>query len=118
MSGCLNLSNSPISVLLSQHGQNLCFGPGSHHLAGHLAVLHDHQGGNAHDVELGRKLRLFIHVDLPHLEVGPLARDLVHHGPHHPTGFSEWSTSVWKFALLIVITDMDGSSSVFWMLCL
>ena len=46
----------------SEHGQDLVLGPGTHGLCGDLAVLHHHQGGDAHDLEGLGQLGLFIHI--------------------------------------------------------
>ena len=109
-------------ILCFQHPQDGCLGSCAGGFAHHLAALHDHQGGNAHDAELTRQLHLFIHVDLPDFESGRSSAisstigTTIRQGPHHGaqksrrTFLSEFNTSFWKLFLLILIADIFTSS--------
>lgn len=88
---------------------------GAHRLLDDPALLHHHQGGDAHDAELTGQLRLFVHVDLGDLDVAPLPGDLVQDGAHHPARGApggpevqqDGAVGIQHFALEIISVDMD-----------
>ena len=91
-----------------QQGQHTALRAGTDRLIDEPTVLEDQQRRDAHDAELGGEVRLLVHIDLAHLDIGQ--------GPHQlaqkssSTGFSLCSTSASKFSVVIVMGSISSTS--------
>ena len=74
------------AAYFSQQRQKLLLGPGTNYLIHHLAVLQNHQRGDAHDPELSSQLHFLVHVDLAYKNVLALLSNFIHNGADHPAG--------------------------------
>src|SRR5690606_468741 len=77
---------SCLNVAVDERCQ-LGFGQSTHFSSVHVAVLEQHQGGNATDVELGRRLFVFINVQFANFESAAVfLGNLFQHWCNHFTG--------------------------------
>ena len=72
--------------LFCQKLQNFPLIAGTDGFGGDLAALHDHQRGNAGNVELHGKIHGLIHIDFADLYICPLPGNLLKNRSDHPAG--------------------------------
>src|SRR5699024_6797160 len=77
-------SSSLVSVL--QHSLNVFSGTDAHGFSGDISAFQYYDGGDAHNLEGGGKLRLFIYIDLPHFDVASVLGDFVDDRGEHGAG--------------------------------
>ncbi|MPM75609.1 hypothetical protein SDC9_122603 [bioreactor metagenome] len=76
----------PSCFALRDQGKNLGLGACAGRLVDDFAVLHDNEGGDAHDPEARRQFGLLVHIHLTNLEVSAFRGDFVDDGGYHAAG--------------------------------
>ena len=92
----------PVGFGNLKHGETLTLRPGTYGLINDLSVLHDHQSGNAEDLELVGKIRLLVNIYLADLHIGAVLGNVVQNRCQHPAGPAPGSPEVQKHRLAAV----------------
>lgn len=86
--------------LCIQHGKNVALAFCAHSSVYYLSAFYNSKSGDAHYSEAGRKLRLFVYIDLAYLSVSKFSGDLVDDRGNHSAGTAPGRPEIQQYGLV------------------